>query len=169
MTHPRRHADSARVQQLEDLIAKYTTAFPHHRPSAPAPSTEVAFVTGTTGGLGCALLVHLVSLPTVSRIYAFNRKDSRGRPLKERQAEGLTLRGMDASILDSPKVVLVEGDSTVPDLGVSQELFSEVSIQKFLSSRAILIVFLDERLCNVLNRQWYAPNSFYFTTKLSVG
>ncbi|KDQ15200.1 hypothetical protein BOTBODRAFT_145241 [Botryobasidium botryosum FD-172 SS1] len=117
---------TATTQELEALVAKYTADFPVHRPTVPAPSSEVALVTGTTGGLGSALLAHLVMLPTVSRIYAFNRKDVKGRPLKQRQAEALTVRGLDGSVVDSPKVVLIEGNGAAPDLGISESLFAEM-------------------------------------------
>ncbi|KDQ17950.1 hypothetical protein BOTBODRAFT_143676 [Botryobasidium botryosum FD-172 SS1] len=122
-----------KTDELNALVAKYTADFPTHRPlardgfpSTAAGSTDVVLVTGTTGGLGTALLRDLVALPSVSRIYAFNRKDKRGVSLRERQAEALAERGLDPKILDSPKVVLVEGDTSVSDLGLSDALFAEI-------------------------------------------
>lgn len=135
------HVTPERIQELEDYVLSYTSApFTIHRPSAPAPSSEVVFVTGTTGGFGCAMLTHLVTLPTVSRIYAFNRKDTRGRPLRQRQAESLVGRNLDPRILDSPKIVMVEGDSSVPGLGVSPSLYAEVSISPLYYDLSALIL-----------------------------
>lgn len=117
----------ARAKGLQEMVAKYTADFPAHHPTAPAPNSEVALLTGSTGGLGSAVLAHLVTLPSVSRIYAFNRKTRGGASVRDRQLESLKDRGLDVGILDSPKVVLVEGDTARPDLGISEELYAEVS------------------------------------------
>ncbi|KDQ17952.1 hypothetical protein BOTBODRAFT_171650 [Botryobasidium botryosum FD-172 SS1] len=122
-----------KVDDLNALVSKYTTNFPAHhpRPSNATPSTalqsgDIVLLTGTTGGLGCILLRDLAALPSVARVYAFNRKDRQGRSLRERQATSLEERGLDPKILDSPKVILVEGDTSVSDLGISSALFTEL-------------------------------------------
>ncbi|KDQ07647.1 hypothetical protein BOTBODRAFT_180516 [Botryobasidium botryosum FD-172 SS1] len=118
--------NEARKQRLEEMVAKYTTNFPLHRPTGPAPKTEVAMLTGSTGGVGSAVLAHLVALPSFSRIYAFNRKSRDGVSVKQRQLEALEDRGLDTSIVNSDKVIFVEGDTTAEDLGISPELYSEI-------------------------------------------
>ncbi|KDQ17949.1 hypothetical protein BOTBODRAFT_29264 [Botryobasidium botryosum FD-172 SS1] len=117
-----------KIDELNALVARYTADFPAHCPRTPpvSPTSDVALLTGTTGGLGCVLLRDLVALPSVSRVYAFNRQDKGGRSLRERQAESLLERGLDPKILDSPKVILVEGNLAAPDLGVSKELYAEL-------------------------------------------
>ena len=115
------------IQAMHQMLDKYSQDFPVHNPGPQRsrPIGDTVFVTGTTGGLGCALLSRLWETPEVVKIYAFNRKGK--RPLRERQRDLLLDRGYPAdSILDSFKVVLLEGDLAQPNIGLSQELYTEV-------------------------------------------
>lgn len=114
-------------EALHEMVAKYTLDFPSHFPTAAASTSEVALLTGSTGGLGSAILAHMVTLPSVYRIYAWNRRSKDGRTIRERQLEALRDRGLDTTIVDSTKVVFVEGDTSTPDLGISKEQFAEVA------------------------------------------
>ncbi|KAF8629924.1 hypothetical protein AX17_005548 [Amanita inopinata Kibby_2008] len=89
---------------------------------------DVVLVTGTTGGLGSFLLAQLASDPKVVRIYALNRKGGGNQTLlKARQRSALLANGLDAnSILRSGKVILVEGDLTEENIGLSQGLYSDM-------------------------------------------
>ncbi|KDQ07667.1 hypothetical protein BOTBODRAFT_166803 [Botryobasidium botryosum FD-172 SS1] len=116
----------ARAKEMIAMVDKYTVNFPAHTPTAPAPTSEVALLTGSTGAIGSAILAHLVTLPSVSRIYAFNRKSKNGPSIRQRQLRSLEDRGLDVSIIDLPKVMFVEGDTAVPGLGLSKELYFEI-------------------------------------------
>ena len=112
------------------MLDKYSQDFPVHNPGSQRsrPIGDTVFVTGTTGGLGCALLSQLCETPGVVKIHAFNRKGK--RPLRERQRDLLLDRGYPAdSILDSLKVVLLEGDLAQSNIGLSQELYNEVGAE----------------------------------------
>lgn len=115
-----------KVQNMLNLVSKYTRAFPARHPtrSRVLPRTTVVLITGTTGGLGTRLLSDLVASPDVSRIYAVNRKQR--RPLEERQREGLRKQGLDVSIAESKKVVLVEADVNTEDAGFEGDILDEV-------------------------------------------
>lgn len=119
----------AKVIEMETLIAKYTHAFPKHISSGHCSADgEVVFITGTTGAIGASMLAQLAEIPSVTRIYAFNRVSGDGSPtLRERQAMSLKQRGYDAGILDRGVIVLVEGDQSRDDLGISSTLFHEVN------------------------------------------
>ncbi|KDQ17147.1 hypothetical protein BOTBODRAFT_53330 [Botryobasidium botryosum FD-172 SS1] len=122
---------SARAKELDDLVAKYTAnPFPIHSPTlsdtASPSDSEVVLITGTTGGLGGAALAYMVARPLYTHIYAFNRKDRRGRDLKERQVAALVEHGVDPSIVDSPKITFLEGDTTLANLGLSETTFAEI-------------------------------------------
>jgi thioester reductase-like protein/2-polyprenyl-3-methyl-5-hydroxy-6-metoxy-1,4-benzoquinol methylase len=115
------------VEHMESLVTKYSTGFPQHQPSvSTAPETETILLTGSTGSMGCFMLADLVALPSVSRIYALNRKDTHGHSLKERQVISLRDRGLDASLVDSPKVVLLEGDISKSNLGLDSAVYNEI-------------------------------------------
>lgn len=122
------HAENERTEtarEMQDLVDKYTQNFPQHQ-KAPCtdPTSEIVLLTGSTGGLGCYLLENLVLAPTISRIYAFNRKakfTSYGR-----QHAAFKDRGIDVSILDSPKIVFLEGDTSQDLFGLCPSLYEEL-------------------------------------------
>ncbi|KDQ13755.1 hypothetical protein BOTBODRAFT_160018 [Botryobasidium botryosum FD-172 SS1] len=120
--------EGRRTQELDDMVAKYTTNFPHHNPApnARAPESEVVLLTGSTGALGTAILAGLVALPSVSRVYAFNRRAKDGALVEERQLKALREQGLDSGVIDSPKVMFIEGDVASPRLGLSETLFAEI-------------------------------------------
>jgi len=118
---------SARIDAMRAMVAKYTSDFPSRPASRKTrPSKDVVVVTGTTGSLGCHLLAKLASDYSVSRVYGFNRPARNQVPLRERQGSALKDRGLDASILDSEKIVLLEGDITKDNWGLSQETYDEL-------------------------------------------
>ncbi|EED77357.1 predicted protein, partial [Postia placenta Mad-698-R] len=110
---------ASRADAMRAMVAKYSKDFPIHRGSAAAnmESGKVVLITGTTGGLGCYALKKLVADPKVTRVYAFNRPAKHGQNLYERQNSALVDRGLDASIVDSEKVVLLEGDLSTTNFG----------------------------------------------------
>ena len=113
--------------EMEKLIAKYTNAFPKHTSSGMLSADEVVLITGTTGAIGTSMLAQLAEVSSVARIYAFNRTSSHdSSTLRERQAASLKGRGYDAKILDRGTIVLVEGDQSKYDLGISSHLYEEV-------------------------------------------
>ncbi|KAJ7486758.1 putative aminoadipate reductase [Mycena latifolia] len=118
-------SESGHKARIEAMIAKYSVGFNKaiaqqtmDRPSGGA----VVLLTGSTGGIGSHILEMLLSLASVERVYAFNRK---GRtPLSERQKEAFTDRALDVNFLTSEKLVLVEGDTTKSDLGLPTHVFT---------------------------------------------
>jgi len=59
----------------------------------------------------------------------FNRASRDQVPIRERQAKVLVERGFDAGVLDTDKVVLVEGDLTQQNFGLSEETYKQVCCQ----------------------------------------
>lgn len=114
------------LEEMEQSIKKYSRIFPTHNGKMPAPDSDVVLITGTTGGIGTAVLANLATLDSVSRIYAFNRHSSSSKSLYQRQASSLRERGYSEKILEDGKIVLVEGDQSKYDLGIPKELFEEV-------------------------------------------
>jgi hypothetical protein len=118
-----------KVVEMDKMISKYTHAFPKHLGSGASSGSEVVLITGTTGAIGTSMLAQLADLSSVTRVYAFNRASPDGSPtLRERQAASLMARGYDADILDQETIVLVEGDQSKHDLGISAKLYEEVGV-----------------------------------------
>ena len=121
---------------MHRMLEKYSAQLPTHVPretQVDLPVGEVVLVTGTTGGLGAALLAKLCDTPEVSRVYALNRRNA--VPLLQRQKTVLGDRGYDVeAIMGSSKVVYAEADLGQPSLGLEQHLYEEVSTIHVIAS-----------------------------------
>ncbi|TFK35193.1 hypothetical protein BDQ12DRAFT_560152, partial [Crucibulum laeve] len=100
--------------------------------STPAVG-KVVLITGTTGHLGSNLLVQLLDDSSVSRVYAINRLSPTGVSLLERQTAALIYEGLNPNVLKSPKLILFEGDLSVPGLGLDPDFLEEASIKANLT------------------------------------
>ncbi|KAI0085552.1 hypothetical protein BDY19DRAFT_1020953 [Irpex rosettiformis] len=116
------------IKAMDQMLEKYTQGFPVHIPQTNRmPIGDTILVTGTTGGLGCALLSQLYDASEVVKVYAVNRLGKQS--LKGRQRKLLRDRGYDGdAILRSSKVVLVEADFAHPLIGLTQELYDEIRL-----------------------------------------
>ncbi|KAL0570905.1 hypothetical protein V5O48_011045, partial [Marasmius crinis-equi] len=123
---------SGKISEMETLALKYGSSFPNHRPSLSGSSSsslpgDIVLLTGSTGSFGAHILESLIKDSTVSRVYALNRKDVRGaRSIHVRQSTQLTARGLDSTILESDKLVLLEGDASQDNLGLQTAMFDEI-------------------------------------------
>ncbi|KAJ7488851.1 putative aminoadipate reductase [Mycena latifolia] len=119
------NTDGGQKAIVEEMIAKYSKGFEESIIEPKALSSSggvVVLLTGSTGGLGSHLLEMLLSLASVERVYAFNRK---GRThVSERQKEAFTDRALDVNFLSSGKLVYLEGDTSKPDLGVPADVYT---------------------------------------------
>ncbi len=121
---------------LSDLAEQYLLALPRR----PGPSelverrtdAKIVLVTGTTGGFGADLLEHLLLDDSVETVYALNRK---GTSAVERQTTRFHHRGLQVSLLASPKLKMVEGDLSSRGLGLPAQTLDEVSSQKWPESQ----------------------------------
>ncbi|KAF8577132.1 NAD(P)-binding protein [Ramaria rubella] len=104
-----------RRKRLQDFVARYTQNWPVHQPSEANPMDERILLTGSTGGPGSQLLVQLITMPSVSRMTS-----------RERHLEAFRDRGNDLTLLNSKKVIFVEGDTAVDGFNVKPDLFDEI-------------------------------------------
>ncbi|PCH36322.1 hypothetical protein WOLCODRAFT_108541 [Wolfiporia cocos MD-104 SS10] len=120
-------------QAMKAMLAKYTEGLRVGTVANEVDSTsttdDVVLVTGTTGGLGTNILVKLLQDDNVRKVYAFNRKHAGGLSVKERQRAAIVSQGFSAELADSPKLVLVEGNLSSNDLGISSELSEKLSLE----------------------------------------
>jgi len=119
----------ARVKDMLAMVAKYTASFPAHVPSAGSLLSNgvagaVIVLTGSTGGLGSALLWKLLEAPQVSKVYALNRKGSGS--LMDRQTAAFRTRGLDTDLLSSPKLVLMAADLSGERLGLEEHEYAKI-------------------------------------------
>ena len=113
------------VKEMTDLVRKYTLDFPARMQTVGiAPHGDVVLITGTTGTIGANTLAELYRSSLVSRIIVLARKSA--VPITVRQKEASEDRGLDQTIIDSPKITLLEGDLTVPGLGLTEDVLLEL-------------------------------------------
>lgn len=133
------------ITTMKTMLEELTQNFPAHVASKPAPTSETILVTGTTGILGSYILNQLISTLSVTRIYALNRPDREGKmTVRQRQARAFEEHGIDPAVLDSRKLVLLEGDTSLPGLGVPREACEEIV------NSATTIIHNGENLCRSL-------------------
>ena len=112
------------VKEMRDLVDKYTRDFLIHRPTGGiAPRGNVILVTGTTGAIGSNTLAELYK-SHVTKIVVLARRST--TPISVRQRKALEDRGLDPSIVDSTKIVLLEGDPALPGFGLEDGILSEL-------------------------------------------
>ncbi len=116
---------SVAPQDLIDLAEKYSSNLPprplHLRQRQQVKDTVL--ITGTTAGFGCDVLEHLLLDEAVEKVYAFNRP---GPQVIERQRASFRQRGLDQTLLDSPKFRMVEAVLDLPDFGLEAAVLDEV-------------------------------------------
>ena len=110
---------------MNALVDKYSSNFPQRHPSSLHPSQEAVLLTGSTGGLGSHILETLVLDDQISRIYALNRRDKRITS-RRKLVSVFEDRGIDATLLDTPKIVFLEGDTTKEKFGLGDTIYEEL-------------------------------------------
>ena len=122
--NPKRTEDiKSHVDQMETMIAQYSNPWPTINVNAEPGS--VVLLTGSTGSIGSHILETLLRDPRILRIYAFNRP-SRQVSLLDRHIERFEDKGFDKALLNSKKIVFLEGDASRDNLGVPLSVFNEV-------------------------------------------
>ncbi|KAG7097694.1 hypothetical protein E1B28_005019 [Marasmius oreades] len=107
------------------LVERTSGGLPRETFAKPSSGeSEVVLATGTTGTFGCYILASLLCSSRVSKVYAIVRKTS--NDIKSRQKEAFVARRLDVSLLDSPKLVLLEGDTTADNFGLNSEVYKEL-------------------------------------------
>lgn len=126
---------------MDSMFAKYTEGLPlvpkDNRKRPREDSGAVVLLTGSTGNLGSDILKLLCNdSSNVAKIYTFNRRSSK-QSIYERHAAQLQSKSIDVEFLNSPKLIFLEGDSTLPNFDLDLDVYEVVGIFSY-----ILIVFL---------------------------
>ncbi|KAG5636771.1 hypothetical protein H0H81_006924 [Sphagnurus paluster] len=119
------------LKHMETLVNTYSRLPPGQSSAQPncaktaRVSTTSILLTGSTGNLGSDILALLLSDPSVTKVYALNRRSSKGSAL-ERIKQQFKTKGFDETFLWSGKVVFITGDTARADLGLEAGLYEEI-------------------------------------------
>ncbi|KZP06375.1 acetyl-CoA synthetase-like protein [Athelia psychrophila] len=111
---------------IEKMITKYSTGLATISKSSGSSTSVVVLLTGSTGGLGSFLLEALLNNAQVGQVYAYNRPSKGDVTVQDRQREAFVDKAFDTTLLESEKLVYVEGDAALPNLGLSSELYDQI-------------------------------------------
>ncbi|KZP17473.1 putative aminoadipate reductase [Athelia psychrophila] len=120
---------SSATLAIEKMIEKYSaglTDTPKLISEATATAPPAVLLTGSTGGLGSYMLETLLKDPSVERVYAYNRPARGAMTSQDRQRAAFVDRGFELQLLESDRLVYLEGDSALPKLGLSEEVYEEL-------------------------------------------
>lgn len=104
---------------MSDMLATYSTDMKATSPEISAsftvsqPSKDVVLVTGTTGTLGSNISIQFLQNDDVELVYALNRPSKANTSTLQCQKDIFSSQDLPLSLLDSPKLVLLEGDLRV--------------------------------------------------------
>ncbi|KAG1746898.1 hypothetical protein EDB19DRAFT_1905722 [Suillus lakei] len=110
-------------------VRRHGSQLPRHVPKVfhDRQRLETVLIIGTRGGLGSELLAQLLAHSSVHKIYALNRVHKDHKTLKGRQRDEFTCRGIDPRLLESSKLVLLEGETYEASLGLKKDQFHEIT------------------------------------------
>ncbi|KII90646.1 hypothetical protein PLICRDRAFT_52360 [Plicaturopsis crispa FD-325 SS-3] len=110
--------------KMEKLVELYSGDFRKDGPvDAPARDATV-LLTGSTGSLGTYILSLLLADASVKQIYAYNRPSS--IPALQRHQIKFEDAGLDTTLLESDKLVFVDGDAAQDHLGLQISLYEQI-------------------------------------------
>jgi hypothetical protein len=118
------------IEAMEEMIRRYEfparkgTAHRSHRPTNYQGRTVL--LTGSTGHLGSQILEGLLRDPSIPKVYTINRPVA-SQSIADRHRERFRDKGLEEGLLGSPKIVYLETEYSNAQLGLSNELYSEVS------------------------------------------
>lgn len=147
---------TSKTDEMLSFVDKYSTSFAEHVPSTASSPKDTVLITGTTGGLGTALLSELVASESIARIFAFNRKAQDGVSVPCRQQAALRAQGLDENLVYSPKVVMLEGDAGTGTLGLPFDILETVcwyGVRRG-QSKSMLTLFADPCVRDPHYSQW---------------
>ncbi|KAF7358095.1 putative polyketide synthase [Mycena venus] len=122
--------ESSVTSLMDELVAKFTDmtkSVPQKNPASQhckqdTSSPHVVLLTGSTGALGSHILAHLLANDRIQLVYALNRKAPDGIPtVADRQQTALENQGLPPTLLNSPKLKIIEGDFCADDFGIPSQ------------------------------------------------
>ena len=112
--------DEGEIEEMKELIKKYSTFIKHVPGASSVPGGQVVILTGSTGSLGAHILATLLSRSDVRKVYCLVR----GKNPQERVLEALRQR--DLNVPGTALFVALTSDLSRKDLGLSPEVFNKL-------------------------------------------
>ncbi|KAL1659994.1 male sterility protein-domain-containing protein [Schizophyllum commune] len=136
---PPRRPSTLATEAVIAMAAKYSEGLPGYvgattlplyiiAPTAtasPPNSSATVLLTGSTGHLGADILELLLKDERVGRIFTLDRQGKGDAP-RARQRARWADKGLDEQLLESPKLVVLCGDLSSPELGLDKEMYDEM-------------------------------------------
>lgn len=121
-------------------------------------STPVVLLTGSTGNLGSCMLEALLKDPGIERVYVYNRPARDTDPItsKDRQRSAFTDKSFELELLESDRLVYLEGDGALPKLGLTDEVYEQVRFERCCSARSWTndVVKLRSSVTHIIHNAW---------------
>ncbi|KAH7318806.1 hypothetical protein B0J17DRAFT_724242 [Rhizoctonia solani] len=115
------------LHKLYTMIRKYDSDWPRQEVCIVQPVLkERIVVTGTTGALGSHLLAQLLESDGVEKVWAMNRKSSKGNT-RGRQMVSFEDKMLDLSLLNNEKLKFVDADLADPKLDLHNGVYDEAN------------------------------------------
>lgn len=132
------------MEQITDLVAKYSADFPDFTNQLKAVELDAAVVllTGSTGNLGSHILASLLASSRVRKVFTLDR----GTSPRDRLKASFKDRGLALDLLQSAKLVTLTGDLAKSDLGLGVQVLQEVGVRVPLHDNSSLYGLADPRL-----------------------
>ncbi|KAE9394813.1 CurK protein [Gymnopus androsaceus JB14] len=141
------------ASRLQETLTRMLDMLPRKSISnlktSSSETANVVLLTGSTGGLGCAILAQLLSDISITHVFALVQKRSHSTPIS-RQADALIANGYSESLLDSSKVTVIEGNLNLHSFGLDADVFIRVhnSVTHIIHNGRDGAILLEEPLAD---------------------
>ncbi|KAG6810396.1 putative NRPS-like protein biosynthetic cluster [Tricholoma furcatifolium] len=112
--------------RIEAMIEKYSAGLETSSTEKISLTGKVVLLTGSTGNLGSQILADLLGDSSVERVYALNRASSGSASILERHVQRFEDKALDVKLLQSDRLVFVEGDTALPGFGLQADVFKKI-------------------------------------------
>ncbi|KAE9396160.1 acetyl-CoA synthetase-like protein [Gymnopus androsaceus JB14] len=114
-------------ESMEEMISKYSQGLDASLPEPIQidPTQHYILLTGSTGNLGAQLLQSLLLNNSVARVYTLNRPSTKAT-MYERHRARFQDKALDISLLSSPKLVYLSGETSHEDLSLPEDTLKEL-------------------------------------------
>ncbi|KAE9382787.1 NAD(P)-binding protein, partial [Gymnopus androsaceus JB14] len=114
-------------ESMEEMISKYSQGLDASLPDPIQvdPTQQYVLLTGSTGNLGAQLLQSLLLNDSVARVYTLNRPSTKAT-MYERHRARFQDKALDISLLSSPKLVYLSGETSHEDLSLPEDTLKEL-------------------------------------------
>ncbi|KAG9308660.1 putative aminoadipate reductase [Chiua virens] len=102
--------------EIENMVAKYTVGM----------GDDAKVGDGMLGTLNGRFNHKHTPTDDVAIVYAFNRPSTNGHTIRQRQRAAFQDRGLDITLLDSEKLIYVQGDAAQAHLGLDDQTYGEI-------------------------------------------